>query len=145
MQLGHEKAWLHVDYRASCFSCCRKWVKAARKNVHSSGCIKNPTTPPKKHTHQFWRKINKKLHKAKERGCWLLLYSMFLPPQTDSPPLHVILHEWIAFYSMLLNIHHNGVLTPLTWLGPHETAAILAHSVYTMQPCTTSLHAKPHM
>ena len=27
---------------------------------------------------------------------------------------------------------------------PHETAAISARSVYTIQPCTMSLHAKPH-
>ena len=32
----------------------------------------------------------------------------------------------------------------LTWLVPHETAAVLARSVYTIQPCTMSLHAKPH-
>ena len=30
----------------------------------------------------------------------------------------------------------------LAW--PHETAAISASSVYTIQPCTVSLHAKPH-
>ena len=30
-------------------------------------------------------------------------------------------------------------------LVPHETAAVLAHSVYTIQPCTMSLHAKPCM
>ena len=46
---------------------------------------------------------------------------------------HVILHEWIAFHSMFLNIHQSGVLTTLTWLVPHETAAISAHSVYTIQ------------
>ena len=28
----------------------------------------------------------------------------------------------------------------VTWLVPHETAAILARSVYTIQPCTTSHH-----
>ena len=27
---------------------------------------------------------------------------------------------------------------------PQETAAVSAHSVYTIQPCTMSLHAKPH-
>ena len=27
---------------------------------------------------------------------------------------------------------------------PHETVAIAARSVYTIQPCTMSLHAKPH-
>ena len=33
----------------------------------------------------------------------------------------------------------------VTWLVPCKTAAISAHSVYTIQPCTvTSLHAKPH-
>jgi len=33
----------------------------------------------------------------------------------------------------------------LTWLVPHETAAILVRSVRTMQSYTMSLHAKPHM
>ena len=30
------------------------------------------------------------------------------------------------------------------WLVPRETAAVSAHFVYTIQPCTMSLHAKPH-
>ena len=44
------------------------------------------------------------------------------------------------FYSAFLNIHQSGVLTTLAWLVPHETAAVLMHSVYTIQPCTMSLH-----
>ena len=35
----------------------------------------------------------------------------------------------------ILNSHWSGVLTVLTWLGPHETAAISACSMYTIQPC----------
>ena len=54
----------------------------------------------------------------------------------------MILHEWIAFYSAFLNIHRSGVLTALAWLVLHETASISARSVYTIQPCTMSLHAK---
>ena len=30
---------------------------------------------------------------------------------------HVILHEWIAFYSAFLNIHQSVVLTALAWLS----------------------------
>ena len=54
--------------------------------------------------------------------------------------------EYIAFYSAFLNIHISGVLTALVWLVPHETAAVSARSVYTIQPCTMSFHAnfKPH-
>ena len=74
---------------------------------------------------------------------WLLLYSAILHSQADSLHLHVILHEW--HFSVFLNVHQSGVLTELAWLEPHETAAISARSVYTIQPCTTSLHAKPHM
>ena len=73
--------------------------------------------------------------------CWLLLYSAILCFQADSLHSHVILHEWLAFHRTFLNIHWSGVLTALAWLVPHETAAILAHSVYTIQPCTMSLHA----
>ena len=47
---------------------------------------------------------------------------------------------WVSsFYSVFLNIHQSGVLTALTWLVSHKTAAVLAHSEYTM-----SLRAKPH-
>ena len=49
---------------------------------------------------------------------------------------------WVnSFYSAFLNIHRSGVLTALAWLVPHETAALSARSI---QPCTMSLHAKPH-
>ena len=54
----------------------------------------------------------------------------------------MILHEWLAFYSAFLNPYRSGVLKELAWLVPHETAATLASSVYTIQPCTMSLHAK---
>ena len=40
-----------------------------------------------------------------------------------------------------MNIHQSGLLTALAWLVPHETAAVSARSVYTIQPCTMSLHA----
>ena len=73
---------------------------------------------------------------------YTVLFSAF---QADSLHLqYVILHEWIAFYSYFLNIHWNVVLTALTWLVLDETAAISACCVYTIQPCTMSLHAKPH-
>ena len=54
--------------------------------------------------------------------------------------MHVILYEWLAFYSTFLSIHRSGVLAALTWLMPHKTAAVLVRSVYTIQPCTMSLH-----
>ena len=41
-----------------------------------------------------------------------------------------------SFHSAFLNIHRSVVLTALAWLVPHEAAAFLAHSVYTMQPYT---------
>ena len=57
--------------------------------------------------------------------------------------LRMILHEWPSFYRVFLSIHRSGVLTALTWPVPYETAAVSARSVYTIQPCTMSLHAKP--
>ena len=56
-------------------------------------------------------------------SCWSLLYSAILHSQADSLRSHMILHEWLAFYGMFLNNHQSGVLTALTWLVPHETAA----------------------
>ena len=76
--------------------------------------------------------------------CWSLLYSAILRSRADSLRSRVILHQWLAFYSAFLNIHWSGVLTALTLLVPYETAAILARSVYTILPCTMSLHKKSH-
>ena len=84
------------------------------------------------------------MHVSSKYYYWSLLYSAILRSQADSLRSHVILHEWIAFYSAFLNIHRSGVLTALAWPVPRETAAISARSVYTIQPCTMSLHAKPH-
>ena len=47
-------------------------------------------------------------------------------------------------FVVVFNIHLSGVLTALVWLVPHETAAVSARSVYTIQPFIMSLHAKPH-
>ena len=97
------------------------------------------------------------------RACWVIYFSVsiiiiiiiiiidrfyvalyILRSRADSLRSHVILHQWIAFYSAFLNIHRSGVLTALAWLVTHETAAVSARSVYAIQPCTMSLHAKPH-
>ena len=81
---------------------------------------------------------------------WSLLYSSILRSGAHSLRSIVILHEWIAFYSAFLNIHRSGILTALAWLVPYETDAIWnrchfgSSSVYTIQPCTMSLNAKPH-
>ena len=70
---------------------------------------------------------------------WLLLYSAILRSQADSLRSHVILHEWITFYSAFLNIHQSGVLTALAWLVPHESAAVSAQVL-----CTPYNHAPYH-
>ena len=93
----------------------------------------------------FWWQTPLKNWNFKSTTAEIILYytSAILHSQAYSLRLHAILLEWTAFYSTFLNIHHSGVLTSLTWLVPHETAAILTRSVYTLQPCTMSLHAKP--
>ena len=48
------------------------------------------------------------------------------------------------FTARFLNLHRCCILTALTWLVPRETAAVSARCVYTIQPCTMSLHAKPY-
>ena len=70
--------------------------------------------------------------------------ALFSAHRADCLRARVILHERIGFCSSFLNIHPSGVLTALAWLVPHDTAAVSVRSVYTMQPCTMSLHAKPH-
>ena len=71
---------------------------------------------------------------------WLMIAcnSAILRSQADSLRSHVTLYEWLAFYSVFLNIHRSCVLTALAWLVPNETA------VYTIQSYTMSFHAKPH-
>jgi len=62
--------------------------------------------------------------------CWSLLDSAVLRSRADSLRSHVILHEWLTFYSAFLNIHRSGVLTALTWLVPRETAAVSAQDLF---------------
>ena len=54
----------------------------------------------------------------------------------------MILHEWIAFYSAVLNIHRSGVLTALAWLVPQESAARESKSRRVL--CTPYNHAPCH-
>ena len=73
---------------------------------------------------------------------WSLLYSAILRSWADSLRSHVILHEWIAFYSAFLNIHRSGVLTALAWLVPQESAARESQSRRVL--CTPYNHAPCH-
>ena len=73
---------------------------------------------------------------------WSLLYSAILCSWADSLCSHVILHEWIAFYSAFLNIHWSGVPTALTWLVPQESAARESQSRHVL--CTPYNHAPCH-
>ena len=60
---------------------------------------------------------------------WSFLYSAILRFRADSLRSHVILHEWIAFYSAFLNIHRSGVLTALAfclWRRKHAWLACVA-------------------
>ena len=70
---------------------------------------------------------------------WSLLYIAILRSRADSLRSHVVLREWLAFYSVFLNIHRSGVLTALAWLVPHETAAVSAQLL-----CTPYSHAPCH-
>ena len=67
--------------------------------------------------------------------CRYLLYSVILRSRADSLRSHVILHEWLAFYSTFLNIHRSGV--PVTWLVvPRETeTAQVLRTPYNDAPC----------
>ena len=73
---------------------------------------------------------------------WSLLYSAILRSWADSLRSHVILHEWITFYSAFLHIHRSGVLTALAWLVPQESAARESQSRRVL--CTPYNHAPCH-
>jgi len=51
----------------------------------------------------------------------------------------VILHECLAFYRAFFVLFFIS-----TEVVPHESAAVSARSVYTIQLFSMSLHAKPH-
>ena len=70
-----------------------------------------------------------------------LLCSAILRSRADSLRSHVILHEWIAFYSAFLNIHQSGILTALAWLVPQN---LLSESQSRRVLCTPSNHAPCH-
>ena len=57
----------------------------------------------------------------------------------DSLCSHVILHEWLAFYSMFLEYPPKWCSYVLAWLVPHETAAILVQVL-----CTPYNHTPYH-
>ena len=73
-------------------------------------------------------------------------YSAFLTihPSGVLTALAWNIHPSGVLTALAWNIHQSGVLTALAWLVPRETAALSARSVYTIQPCTVSLHAKSH-
>ena len=50
-------------------------------------------------------------HKQNCCCCWSLLYITILHSRADSLRLHVILLEWIAFYSAFFTVHRSVVLT----------------------------------
>ena len=62
--------------------------------------------------------------------CWLLLYSDILHSQTYSLHSHVIVLEWITFYSTFLTMHHSGVLTVAgaTWNCRHLSVFWVHHT-----------------
>ena len=101
--------------------CCLVW-KWSTYTPHSYP----PPPPQHTHTHILWLIDDR-------------LYSAILRSWADSLRSHVVLHEWLAFYSAFLNIHRSGVLTALAWLVPHETAAISAQVL-----CTPYNHAPCH-
>ena len=71
-------------------------------------------------------------NRKKSPWSWSLLCSAFSSLE-QTLCSHVILHEWLAFCSVFMNIHQSGVLTALTWLVPCEIAAIPARCVYPTQ------------
>ena len=80
--------------------------------------------------------------------CWLLLCSAIFRSQADSLHLHVILHEWLAFYSALKKKNPPMCLWctySTDMAGATLTASVLALCVYTIQPCPMSLQTKPYI
>ena len=71
--------------------------------------------------------------------CWSLLYDAILRSRADSLRSHVILHEWLAFYSVFLNINRSGVRLQ-RWHGWCHMKLLPSRRVL----CTSYNHASCH-
>ena len=64
--------------------------------------------------------------------------------RADSLRSHVILHEWLAFYSAFFKYSPKWCTFSACMAGATWNCCHLGRFVYTIQPCTMSLYAKPH-
>ena len=88
----------------SCSGACLQEIKLQRRTIYIPLRIELPCLKPD-------------FVILKSSCCyWSYLYSAILCSQSDSLCSHVILHEWITFYSTFFTIHWSGVLTALAWL-----------------------------
>ena len=62
------------------------------------------------------------------------IYSAILRSRADSLRSHVILHEWIAFYSAFFNVHRSGVLTALLGTIRRNEVSISAFFDVSLRP-----------
>ena len=86
--------------------------------------------------------ITKHISKFLTSGCWSLLYNAILGSQADSQhSSHATLNEGLQFFTACSEYPSKQCsCRAVCFLLPLEAAAILAHSVYTIQPCTASRH-----
>ena len=123
----------------------RGWNGYRNKSQHRKSTLEKKILPPFQQGFEpatFQSRVRRSNHWAIPAPSswwwwWLLLYSAILRCRADSLRSHVILQEWLAFYSAFLNIHRRGVLTALAWLVPHETAAVLVQVLCTMHHVTS--------
>ena len=60
---------------------------------------------------------------------WWWWYSVVLRSRADSLHSHLILHEWLAFYSAFLNVHWSGAdMAGATWSGYRLGAFCVRHT-----------------
>ena len=79
-------------------------------------------------------------------GC---LYNAILRSWADSLHSHVILQEWLAFYNAFFEslpkwCTYSAGMDSAIW-NCSRLGASSVYTVYTIQPCTVSLHVKSHI
>ena len=122
---------MSVDILGSSWDQCRSTVQYSFTSTETRRLVRtdSPGRPPRL-SHSLWTVC----------CCywWSLLYSAILRSRADSLRSHVILHEWLAFYSAFFNIHRSGVLK--RWHGWCHMKLLPSRRVL----CTPYNHAPCH-
>ena len=138
------------------FGVTRGWNVYRNKSQHRKSTLEKKILPPFQQGFEpatFQSRVRRSNHWAIPAPCVCIYTDRFyiaLFPLSWAGSLrsHVILHEWIAFYSAFFEYPPKWCTYSAGMAGATRNCcqreSVSARSVYTIQTCTVSLHAKPH-